>query len=82
MDEPTASLDPITEYEILSKFLEISKNKTSIIVSHRIGLCKYADKIIVMDKGRVIGIGKHEQLLQNCLEYKRLYETQQKWYIN
>lgn len=82
LDEPTASLDPITEYEILSKFLEISKNKTSIIVSHRIGLCKYADKIIVMDKGRVIGIGKHEQLLQNCLEYKRLYETQQKWYIN
>lgn len=82
LDEPTASLDPITEYEILTKFLEISKDKTSIIVSHRIGLCKYADKIIVMDKGRVVGIGRHEELMQNCLVYKYLYETQQKWYVN
>lgn len=82
LDEPTASLDPITEYEILTKFLEISKDKTSIIVSHRIGLCKYADKIIVMDKGRVVGIGRHEELMQNCLVYKCLYETQQKWYVN
>lgn len=82
MDEPTASLDPITEYEVLKKFLEISKNKTSVIVSHRIGLCKYADKIIVMEKGRIVGIGKHDELLISCQEYQHLYETQKKWYVN
>ena len=82
LDEPTASLDPNTEYDILTKFIEISKNKTSIIVSHRIGLCKYADKIIVMNQGEIVGVGKHDELIQNCLVYKKLYNTQKEWYVN
>jgi len=81
LDEPTSALDPLKEYEILNKFLDISKDKTSIIISHRVGLCKYVDKIIVMKKGKIVEIGSHKELLmkQNGL-YRMMYEAQKVWY--
>lgn len=62
LDEPTSALDPIIEDEILRKFLSVVKNKTAIIVSHRVGLCKEVDKIIVMKDGKIVEIGDHETL--------------------
>lgn len=82
LDEPTSALDPIVESEILAGFLRILKNKTCLIVSHRIGLCKHVNKIIVMKNGEIAGIGNHEALLKNCLEYQKLYISQSKWYEN
>ena len=81
LDEPTAALDPIMESNILKMFLQIAKEKTAIIVSHRIGICREVDKIIVMKNGGVAEIGNHKELLEKKGEYYQLYKMQQKWYV-
>ena len=80
LDEPTSALDPLVEYDILSKFKEMIRDKTSVIISHRVGMCRSADKIIVMKDGRVAECGKHEELLALNGEYSRIWEEQAKWY--
>lgn len=80
LDEPTSALDPIIETEILKQFIDIAKNKTAIIISHRVGLCKLADKIIVMKDGRICEIGTHNGLINNNGEYQLLYTSQEQWY--
>ena len=80
LDEPTAALDQLMETSILKMFLQIAQGKTAIIVSHRIGICKNVDKIIVMKDGEIAEIGKHQELLDKRGEYYRLYTMQQKWY--
>lgn len=80
LDEPTAALDPLMETKVLKMFLKIAREKTAIIVSHRIGICKEMDKIIVMKEGKIAEIGNHEELLAEKGEYYRLYTMQQKWY--
>ena len=80
LDEPTAALDPLMETSILKMFLQIAQGKTAIIVSHRIGICKNVNKIIVMKDGEIAEIGKHQELLDKRGEYYRLYTMQQKWY--
>ena len=79
-DEPTGALDLIIEYEILTRFIEMSKDKTAIIISHRVGICRIADKVIVMKSGRVVEQGTHLELLKNKGEYTRLWNEQAKWY--
>jgi len=82
LDEPTSALDPAIESEILSKFVEISEEKrTTIIVSHRIGICTIADRILVMKAGKIIDIGTHTELYDRSLYYRDLFETQRKWYV-
>jgi len=80
LDEPTSALDPLIETEILTKFIDIAKEKTAIIISHRVGLCKLADKIVVMRDGKICEIGTHETLIKNNGEYTRLYISQERWY--
>ena len=79
-DEPTASLDPKAELDIFNTFLSIAKGKSVIISTHRLGLARQSDKIIVMDQGKVVGVGTHEQLIHSCGVYKNLYEAQKSWY--
>lgn len=80
LDEPTSALDPLVEYDILKKFVDLTEGKTSIIISHRVGLCRFADRIIVMQDGRVVGNGTHEELLGNNVEYERIWNEQARWY--
>jgi ABC-type multidrug transport system fused ATPase/permease subunit len=80
LDEPTSALDPLIETEILSKFIEAAKGTTAIIISHRVGLCKLVDRIIVMRGGEIAEDGTHAALLSLGGEYSRLYEAQAKWY--
>ncbi|MCL1859635.1 MAG: ABC transporter ATP-binding protein/permease [Oscillospiraceae bacterium] len=80
MDEPTSALDPLIETEILTKFIELAKDKTAIIISHRVGLCRLVDKIAVMKNGEIAEIGKHDELLAQNGEYTRLFTAQEKWY--
>jgi len=80
LDEPTSALDPLIETEILSKFIKAAEGKTALIISHRVGLCKLVDRIIVMKDGVITEDGTHEALLAGGGEYARLYEAQAKWY--
>ena len=68
------------EYDILTKFLGLIQGKTSVIISHRVGICRSADKIVVMKEGRVVECGTHEQLQQAGGEYSRIWQEQAKWY--
>lgn len=80
LDEPTAAIDPLEESKIYKQFAKISKGKTSIIITHRIGSARIADKIIVMDNGHVAGYGCHEQLMRENKLYKAMFNSQAQWY--
>ena len=80
LDEPTAAIDPLEETQIYNRFAEISKNKTAIIVTHRLGPVRLADRIVVIKNGEVVEIGGHAELLAAGGEYTRMYESQQQWY--
>lgn len=80
LDEPTASLDPMAELDIFNCFEELSMNKTSIVISHRLGPARFADRIIVLKDGKIIEEGNHECLMQLNGEYAHMYLSQSKWY--
>ena len=80
LDEPTASVDPIQEMELLANFRNNIENKTAILISHRIGFAKLADRIYFMENGEIIESGSHEQLLQTKGRYYELYENQKMIY--
>ena len=80
LDEPTSALDPLVEYEILTGFLKLIQGKTSVIISHRVGICRHADKVVVMKAGRAVECGSHEELVRAGGEYARIWGEQAKWY--
>ncbi len=81
LDEPTAAIDPLEEADINRKFAEISADKTAFIVTHRLGSAQIADRIIVMDAGRIVDMGTHEELMQREGKYRKMYHAQAKWYV-
>lgn len=72
LDEPTAALDPVSEYEVYSNFSTISGDKTTVYISHRLASCRFCDQIVVFDQGRIVQHGAHEELL--CDEGGKYYE--------
>lgn len=80
LDEPTAAIDPIEETRLYKQFSELSRGKTAIIVTHRLGSAKIADRIIVMDRGRVQAEGSHEELMRSGGLYAEMFNAQSKWY--
>ncbi len=80
IDEPTASIDPLSEFDIINKILDISTIKTSIIISHRLSVCTLVDKVIVMDKGKIVGIGTHSELICKNKMYQKLFNAQKELY--
>ncbi|MCE5236411.1 MAG: ABC transporter ATP-binding protein [Clostridiaceae bacterium] len=81
MDEPTAALDPVAEYEVYTKFNEIIGDKTAIFISHRLSSCRFCDEIAVFDSGVVVQKGSHDALLkeENGL-YGKLWRAQAQYY--
>lgn len=75
-DEATSSLDSESEKAIRTAMNNLIKDRTTIIIAHRLSTIMHADKIIVFDKGKVVGLGKHEEVLAGCPVYRRLYEHQ------
>lgn len=81
LDEPTAALDPIAEYEVYSQFNDIVTNKTVIYISHRLASCRFCDRIAVFDNGQLIQLGKHTDLLSNTQgKYYDLWNVQAQYY--
>jgi ATP-binding cassette subfamily B protein len=76
LDEPTAAIDPLEESRIYRQFIEMSRNKTAIIITHRLGSTQIADRVLVMDKGRIVGDGTHETLMAHCELYRNMYNAQ------
>ena len=80
LDEPTAALDPIAESGIYELFREITKGKSAIFITHRLGAAKIADKILVIDDGRVAEFGSHKELMEQNGIYAGMFNTQKGWY--
>ena len=80
LDEPTAAIDPIEETRIYNQFEKLARDKIAIIITHRLGSTKMADRIIVMDRGKIVAIGTHNELLNYSDKYTRMWTTQAEWY--
>ncbi len=80
LDEPTAAIDPLEETRVYRQFAELSKYKTVVIVTHRMGSAKIADRIVVMKDGVIDDIGTHAELMARGGEYKRMVDAQAEWY--
>lgn len=79
-DEPTSKLDPKSEMKVFESFNEVSKGKTAIFVSHRMSACKFADRIILFEKGKISAIGTHEEMIRGSERYREMWIAQAKYY--
>jgi len=80
LDEPTAALDPIAEANIYRNFASLTGDKTTILISHRLGVTSIVDRILVFDKGRIAEDGNHTELMAKNGVYAKMYRAQAKWY--
>ena len=83
LDEPTAALDPVAEYEVYSAFDEMVQGKTAIYISHRLSSCRFCNDIAVFHKGRLVQRGSHEELLRDEQgKYYELWHAQAQYYTD
>nr|WP_314780570.1 ABC transporter ATP-binding protein [uncultured Treponema sp.] len=80
LDEPTAALDPIAESKIYEEYDAMSKEKTSIFISHRLASTKFCDRIILLEHGKIIEEGTHNELMNQNKTYRKMYDVQSKYY--
>lgn len=80
LDEPTAALDPMAEAELYRNFSGITGGRTTLLISHRLGITKLVDRILVFRDGRIIEDGGHRQLMEKGGCYSEMYKAQASWY--
>jgi ATP-binding cassette subfamily B protein len=80
LDEPTAALDAKAEYAAFERFVNLSKGKTAILISHRFSTVRFADRILVLEHGKMLEMGTHEELLNNQGRYSELFHLQARGY--
>lgn len=76
LDEATSALDSITEKEVQKGILNLIKDRTAIIIAHRLSTVQHCDKIVVMDKGQVTAMGSHEELMKSSKQYRTMVQLQ------
>ena len=79
-DEPTSALDPESEAEIMHLLLKASAGKTAFIVSHRLALTRFVDRIVVLEDGRIVESGPHDALIEAEGKYARMFQAQAQFY--
>ena len=80
LDEPTAALDPLAETELYRDFAAITGDRTTILISHRLGITSVVDRILVFCDGEIIEDGSHQKLMEQDGHYAALYRAQAQWY--
>lgn len=80
LDEPSSALDPVTEYYINQSMLNMAKEKTIIYISHRLSTTKMADRIVMLEKGKIIEEGSHDELMKLSGKYAEMFEMQAEKY--
>jgi ATP-binding cassette subfamily B protein len=80
LDEPTSALDPKAEYEVFQRFRQLLKDQAAILISHRLSTVRMADRIYVLEKGRIVESGTHEELMRLGGTYAHLFEMQAQHY--
>jgi ATP-binding cassette subfamily B protein len=80
LDEPAASLDALAERKVYQEFSRASEGKTVLLISHRLGSARLADRIVVLERGRVVEVGRHEDLIAAGGLYAEMYSLQSAWY--
>ena len=76
MDEATSSLDAESEEKVQDATINLTENKTTLVIAHRLSTIIRADKIIVLNQGKIVETGTHNELLKNSIIYKNLYSKQ------
>ncbi|MCD1257630.1 ABC transporter ATP-binding protein [Paenibacillus athensensis] len=79
-DEPTSALDPLAEAQLFERIAELSAGKTAFFISHRLGICRAADRILVLKDGTLHEQGSHEELMKLDGVYAHMFRTQAEWY--
>ena len=82
MDEPSSALDPVSEYEINQSMLGVANDKTVIFISHRLSTTVMADKIYMLEKGRIIEEGSHAELMKKGGKYAEMFNMQAEKYLS
>lgn len=80
LDEPTSALDPVAEAQLYRNFTALTGNKTTILISHRLGITAIVDRILVFKDGEIIEDGPHKQLMERNGHYAKMYRAQAQWY--
>ena len=80
LDEPAASLDPVAEAELYRQFAGLLEGRTALLISHRLGSARMADRILVLRQGRIVEEGRHDELLAAAGVYAGMWEEQASWY--
>lgn len=81
LDEPTAALDPMSEAKLYENFASLTGNKTTILISHRLGFTSIVDRILVFDQGKIVEDGSLDELLSQDGIFAKMYKAQAKWYF-
>ena len=80
LDEPTAALDPLAEVALFTRFAELARGRTAVLVSHRLGICRLADRVLVLEHGRLVEEGSHAALIRAGGRYAAMFDAQARWY--
>jgi len=81
LDEPTSKVDPVSESRIYSEFAEMAEEKTAVFITHRLASTMITDRILVMDSGRIVQSGSHDELMASGGLYADMFRIQKQWYI-
>lgn len=80
LDEPTSALDPLAEVELFRQFADLAAGRTTLLVSHRLGMARLADRIVVVADGRIVESGTHDDLIAQHGPYAAMWAAQARWY--
>ena len=80
LDEPSSALDPIAESRMYEEYIRLTEGKTSLFISHRLASTKFCDRILLLEKGKIVEEGSHEELLEKKGRYRELFDIQSYYY--